>query len=213
MVGWWLGIAIAQSVPANAVSCGSVDYHEQAREDTNARGVRTTGNGIRVQNSAVDCERVSSLFDVGSSANWVEIGWYEHGPEIINSLCGNTLGTPVVFAAWAVGGIPDCETYVTVSAGLGRNFRVEDANRDTIWFFVYEGNTFTSVDGDHSTGEVQTNAERADDVEVVFSEFFGLQRMGSDQAYHNWQQTDTQGMTTNNDPEYRVCLFSTQPTS
>lgn len=41
MVGWWLGIAIAQSVPANAVSCGSVDYHEQAREDTNARGVRT----------------------------------------------------------------------------------------------------------------------------------------------------------------------------
>jgi hypothetical protein len=41
---------------------------------------------------------------------------------------------------------------------------------------------------------------------VIFSEFFGLQRMGSDQMYHNWMQTDTLGMTINNDPEYRVCI-------
>jgi hypothetical protein len=30
--------------------------------------------------------------------------------------------------------------------------------------------------------------------------------MGSDQMYHNWMQTDTEGMTRNNDPEYQVCI-------
>jgi hypothetical protein len=44
----------------------------------------------------------------------------------------------------------------------------------TLWFFVYEGNTIASVNADHSTGEVETNGEREDDVEVIFSEFFGL---------------------------------------
>lgn len=114
----------------------------------------------------------------------------------------------MVFYAWKAAGIPDCNPFVVVTSGLGHNFRVEDRNRDTTWFFVYEGNTIANVNTDHSTGEVETNGEREDDVEVIFSEFFGLQRMGSDQMYHNWMQTDTEGMTFNNDPEYRVCIPS-----
>jgi hypothetical protein len=195
----------AQALPARAVACGSVNYFEEAREDTNARGVRTTGNGIRVTNANVMCERVSSLFDAGSSANWVEIGWYEHGPNIVSG-CGNTTGTPRVFVSWSVAGIIDCDPYGMVSAGLGNNFRVEDANRDTIWFFVFNGNTIASINGDHSTGEVQTDGERADDVESIYSQFFGLQRMNSNQTYENWLQTDTAGMTLNNDPQFRVCV-------
>jgi hypothetical protein len=208
LVGIFIGIHMAQPQMAHAVACGAANYHEQAREDTNARGVRTTGNGIRVTNSSVNCERVSSLFDQGSSMNWVEIGWYEHGPDI-NSACGHTLGSPELFIAWSVANVIVCDGLgVQVPAGLGNNFRVEDANRDTIWYFVYNGLTVGNVNGDHSTGEVQTNAERADDIQVVFSEFFGLQRMGSNQMYSNWQQTDTGGMTTNNDPEYVVCILS-----
>jgi hypothetical protein len=208
LVGMWLGMMLVNPTIANAVACGDAQYFEQAREDTNARGVRTTGNGMRVQNSNVQCERVSSLFDVGSSANDVEIGWYEHGPAGPPSACGETPGVPMVFWAARIAGIFQCHPYVVVSSGLGHNFRVEDANRDTTWFFVYEGNTIASVNGDHSTGEVETNGEREDDVASIFSEFFGLQRMGSDQAYHNWMQTDTGGMTINNDPEYRVCIPS-----
>lgn len=208
LVGMWLGMMLVHPTIANAVACGDAQYFEEAREDTNAHGVRTTGNGMRVQNSNVECERVSSLFDAGSSMNDGEIGWYEHGPDGPPSLCGETPGVPMVFWATQIAGIPECHPFVVVSSGLGHNFRVEDVNRDTTWFFVYEGNTIASVNADHSTGEVETNAEREDDVEVIFSEFFGLQRMGSDQIYHNWMQTDTEGMTINNDPEYRVCIPS-----
>jgi hypothetical protein len=86
---------------------------------------------MRVRNSNVQCERVSSLFDVGSSMNDVEIGWYEHGPNGPPSLRGETSGVPMVFWAAQIAGIPACHPFVVVSSGLGHNFRVEDANRDS----------------------------------------------------------------------------------
>lgn len=73
---------------------------------------------------------------------------------------------------------------------------------------MLNGNTLTSINGDHSTGEPQASGERADDVESMFLEFFGLQRMNANQTYENWAGTDGGGSTVNNDPEYKLCVHS-----
>lgn len=186
-------------------------YWEQAREDTNSRGVRTnpTGNGMRVANTTVNCERVSSLFVVQNGANWVEIGWYEHGPQFLLSECGMTNGPPFVFVAWLNQGTPGCEKLMVVTnpaTGLGHDFDARDADVNSVWGFLYDGTVVKTIDVSMSSGEVQVNGERADLHASMFSEFFGLQRMDANATWQNWMQTDTLGQTDNNDPVYEACI-------
>jgi hypothetical protein len=212
MLGCVLGFVLSSSTRSASASdgCPGGDYHEQASPTTNGRGVRTSGNGMRVSNTWVGCERVSSIGVEASGGDFVEVGWYEIGPELSGlAYCAGTDGRPRTFVYVRVFGVDDCFEFGYINTeGLGQNLRAQDLERDETWEFYRNAQFLISLSTNMSSGPGIAQGERQNLHNSIYSEFQGLQRMNTNQQWVNWTGTSTGGSTINNDPEYGVCIPS-----
>jgi hypothetical protein len=197
---------LVNSRPASALACLVSPYNTTAQPDTNGRGVRVSNPGMLIEDKTVGCGRVSSLFDKNSTeTRWVEVGWYEDQNYYV---CIPNASSPRRLGFASLDGMYSC---FQPSGGIaeGTNaFSVHDANQDGVWKFFHEGTNFwNSPDmGTFVTGQVRSNGERGSSSDPAHSDFNGLQRMNSSQAWVDW--TGTQEWSTSDDPDYKLCVHS-----
>jgi hypothetical protein len=200
---------ILTSDPAKGASCavnGDGGHGWDNSDPGRHFGNRSGSPGIAVRDTSVACFRVSSLYVVKDSNNFVEIGWYDgdDGP----GGC-DTVTTPHVLVYRMVQGTPACKSGtpgvpVTSSPNDGTSFRVENPEHDNDWEYYWDGDYQGFYWSGFDKGLINGGAERHNTTDSAWGNLTGLRWMGSAGNWNDWQSTSG----TSTDPDYHFCKYS-----
>lgn len=178
--------------------------------DTNGRGVRVSGPGMRVSDTVVECARASTLSVVNSSeTRFVEVGWYEEAVDV--TPCPQTSGNPRILVAKGINGVFTCDPDVIgpdtiTNAPTDDGFWVHDDNQDGNWDYYHNGSFLGFFGlGSFITGDPRAQGERKSTHDSMYALHDGLKRMNSSKSWVSWTGTT---IIVDDDADYRGCVRS-----
>lgn len=167
-----------------------VEKHNQ-----NNRGHKAENpNGMRLIQSTVTCERVSSIYVYRSEFQYIQFGWYE-APAGIPGDCGQTSGLPYLLASWRILGMnqADClfdnyELDPEPGDYEWKTWAIDNPANDNNFFFVLDG-TYLGVTPNvgFANGHGLLGTERAGDDPHGYGHFNNMYY----QNYSGWHLWDT----------------------
>lgn len=206
--GGFMGGTLSSSPPAQAVDCGN--YRQQYfNAGTTWRGIKVSSPGMRVQDTAIGCYRLSLIYiNNAAGTKQVRVGWYE--AEIYLWNCPTTTERPRVHRVKMVSGTYTCDQttheYSVSETPTNDAFSVDDDNQDGIWDYLRNGGLIGTYDlGAFTNGILGAGTSRyAASGDSMYGNFDGLKRMGSDGSWNGWTSNSGAG----DDPEYISCVHS-----
>jgi hypothetical protein len=214
------GVAAMWISPSDAFASSSTCFNQDhfytnAHETTNShhRGTRTHSAGMLVENETPVCDHVSSIVSYSSNNEWVEVGWDDQasdaGTYSLGDCTWNGNDTPTAFKAWVdLQDIFHCRHFQTLTPNTWDAFAVYNQNGNGCWNSSINGSALGGAEclGWYASSSV-TNGERAGPGESADAAFTGLEYMGRDGLWHEWQNEACGGLGENNDPRWNNLLF------
>lgn len=162
---------------------------------------------MEVFDEAVNCARSSAIADEGTAncgdeaCRFAEIGWLDDPTDftIVGILCNFTGTTPRIFLLAKDNNLHTCGIFGQVNGGSFLELETHDANQDTVWRFIRNGNssnpnvlfTYDYISGPFDTGDVGAAGERKLTSDQARANHDGLKRMNSSQVWESWGNGDT----------------------
>jgi hypothetical protein len=208
-----MALGFVRAVPSAAASCPETHKNVASREGDHVhRGVgdfsvgqvtQDSPPGMKVENSAVTCARVSSLFVFRNLDYQIEVGWFD----TTEGGCGypSNKTTPFSLAFAVKSGVNYCDVSpIELTWGNYHTFRVQDSNLDGVFSFAHNQTSLWSFDAGWSYGWAMTNGERHSYSDTAHSEFYGLMK----DTASGWSDWSSPRYACDNDGAYDVVIHS-----
>jgi hypothetical protein len=204
---WLLG---AFPLGAQAIPCANnAGYGTRGLQADHQFGSRVTNN--LVINPASTCSIVRSIYIVNSALNFVEVGWFENGPDYPGDPCDD-VSTPHILVYAKVAGHIKCKPATpALNAGQSYSFRVDNPDHDNDFVYYWAGDQTPDISlGYFATGftrgYAQSGDERTATSDSLRADFSGLNSLGGGGGWHNFENPST--YSEGNVSGFAICSWS-----
>jgi len=181
VAGLFLAILPAQS--ALAVTCTNQGWIVDSFSTDQQFGVRAATN-LDVNPTGTICTAIRSVYIIRDLPNnYVEVGWFEDGPDQPDDPC-SYVTTPHILVYAVVDSFVKCKPGTqALTAGQEYSFRVDNPDHDFDYTYYYDDDTTPSISlgffaTDHKAGYPQMATERGTSGENLRAGFGGVNTLG-----------------------------------
>jgi len=182
-------LALLPPQAALAVTCINAGLGVDSLGTDQQYGVRI-GRNLIVNPSGTVCSVVRSAYIVRNWDNFVEVGYYEDGPDWPPDPCTNVT-TPHILVYAIVDRFIKCKAGTSgLTAGQEYSFRVDNPDHDFDFVHYWDDDTTPSISlgfyaTDHKSGFPQVVSERATTADSLRGEFHEVNSLGGGGSW-NW---------------------------